>query len=59
MAARKQPAAALVRDDDGHLVAVVDLLIDRPDLGPAAATLVAAGDPIPAELADLPRRKRP
>jgi hypothetical protein len=58
MAVRKQPAAALVRDDDGHLVAV-DPLIDRPDLGPEAATLVAAGDPVPADLADLPRRKRP
>jgi hypothetical protein len=35
-----------------------DLLIERPDLGPGAHTLVAAGDPIPAGLAGLPRRKR-
>jgi hypothetical protein len=38
--------------------AKADLLIDRPDLGPGAATLVAAGDEIPPELADRPRRDR-
>ncbi len=38
--------------------AEVDLLIDRADLGPGSATLIAAGDPIPAELAGLPRRPR-
>jgi hypothetical protein len=35
-----------------------DLLIERADLGPGAATLVAAGDVIPPELAALPRRPR-
>jgi hypothetical protein len=35
-----------------------DLLIERKDLGPDATTLVAKGDPIPPELADLPRRPR-
>ncbi len=35
-----------------------DLLIERPDLGPGACTLIAAGDPIPAALAGLPRQKR-
>jgi hypothetical protein len=35
-----------------------DLLIERPDLGPGAATLIIKGEPIPPELADLPRRSR-
>ncbi len=35
-----------------------DLLIERPDLGPGAHTLIAAGDPVPAALAGLPRRPR-
>jgi hypothetical protein len=38
--------------------AEVDVLIEREDLGPGATTLVAAGDVIPPELADLPRRPR-
>jgi hypothetical protein len=36
----------------------VDTLIERPDLGPSASTLVAAGDVIPKGLAHLPRRPR-
>lgn len=32
-----------------------DVLIARPDLGPGAATLVKAGDPIPRTLADHER----
>jgi hypothetical protein len=62
MAAKPRPAPKrelAVRDDDGRLVALVDLLIERADLGPGAATLVAAGDPIPQELLELPRRARP
>jgi hypothetical protein len=39
-------------------LAAEDLLIERPDLGPGAATLVAKGDPIPPALAGLPRRPR-
>jgi hypothetical protein len=39
-----------------HEVADEDTLIERKDLGPESATLVAAGSPIPRELADLPRR---
>jgi hypothetical protein len=35
-----------------------DLLIERADLGPGCTTLVAKGDVIPPELADLPRRPR-
>jgi hypothetical protein len=38
--------------------AEVDLLIERADLGPGATTLVVKGDPIPPELAALPRRPR-
>jgi hypothetical protein len=38
--------------------AAEDLLIEREDLGPGATTLVVAGDVIPPELADLPRRPR-
>jgi hypothetical protein len=41
-------APAEVADDDLH--------IERADLGPEAATYVAKGDPIPPELAHLPRR---
>jgi hypothetical protein len=37
-------------------VADEDTLIERKDLGPATSTFVAAGSPIPRELADLPRR---
>jgi hypothetical protein len=33
-----------------------DLLIERKDLGPDSSTFIAAGSPIPAELAGLPRR---
>lgn len=39
-------------------VAPEDLLIDRPDLGPGATTLVVKGEPIPPALAQLPRRPR-
>jgi hypothetical protein len=39
-------------------IAEEDLLIEREDLGPGATTLVAKGDPIPPELAALPRRPR-
>ncbi len=39
-------------------VAEVDVLIERPDLGPGAHTLIVAGQPIPAELARLPRIPR-
>jgi hypothetical protein len=45
---RPDPAAADVADDDLH--------IERKDLGPDSATFIAAGDPIPPELASLPRR---
>jgi hypothetical protein len=33
-----------------------DLLIERKDLGPDSSTRIAKGDPIPPELARLPRR---
>lgn len=33
-----------------------DMLIDRPDLGPGAHTLITAGQPIPPALAGLPHR---
>ncbi len=35
-----------------------DLYIRRADLGPDAWTFIAKGDPVPAELADLPRVPR-
>lgn len=35
-----------------------DVYIRRVDLGPDAWTLIVKGDPIPAELADLPRVPR-
>jgi hypothetical protein len=56
----KPSAAALVTaGEGGRLVACVDLLIERADLGPGCATLISAGDPLPPDLTDLPRRKRP
>jgi hypothetical protein len=33
-----------------------DLHIERKDLGPDSVTVVAKGDPIPPDLAGLPRR---
>jgi hypothetical protein len=45
---RPDPAAADVADED--------TLIERKDLGPDSSTLIAKGDPIPAELRGLPRR---
>jgi len=35
-----------------------DLLIERPDLGPESYTAVNKGEPIPPELAGLPRHPR-
>jgi hypothetical protein len=37
-------------------VAEHDLHIERKDLGDESTTFIAAGDPIPVELRDLPRR---
>jgi hypothetical protein len=37
-------------------VASEDTLIERRDLGPDSSTFIAAGDPIPPELRELPRR---
>jgi hypothetical protein len=45
---RPDPAATDVADEDLH--------VERKDLGPDAATFIAAGDRIPPELRDLPRR---
>jgi hypothetical protein len=46
---RNRPAGPPELADD-------DLLIERADLGPDSATFVAKGEPIPAELRELPRR---
>lgn len=48
------PPAPVVRPQSQR--AEGDVLIDRPELGPGAATLVMDGDPIPASLVDRPRR---
>jgi hypothetical protein len=66
MAARKPKAAVPTLDgaplipppaaEPEGVVVEVDTLIERPDLGPTAATFVAAGDPVPTALADFPRR---
>jgi len=45
---RPHPAAVDLADED--------LLVERKDLGPDSATFIAKGDPIPPELASLPRR---
>jgi hypothetical protein len=44
---RPDPAAVDVADED--------TLIERKDLGPDSTTFIAKGDPIPAELRELPR----
>jgi len=62
MAARSvkpKPQPELVREEDGRLYAVVDLLIARPNLGPGKFTPIRAGRLIPAEFADIPRRRKP
>jgi hypothetical protein len=45
---RPDPAAVELADED--------LVIERADLGPESGTFIAKGDPIPPELASLPRR---
>jgi hypothetical protein len=52
---RDADVAELAPPDPGEF-ATEDLIIDRPDLGPGAGTLVARGDRIPEHLAALPRR---
>jgi hypothetical protein len=47
-AAPRRPAAPEVADEDLH--------VERKDLGPESTTFIAKGDPIPPELAALPRR---
>jgi hypothetical protein len=47
VAPRRAPAPEVADDD---------VLIERADLGPESSTLIAKGDPIPPELAGLPRR---
>jgi hypothetical protein len=44
----RRPPAPVVANEDTHVV--------REDLGADAVTFIAAGDPIPPELAGLPRR---
>lgn len=46
--ARRRVPAPVVVDEDTH--------VERKDLGPDVVTFVAAGDPVPADLAGLPRR---
>jgi hypothetical protein len=58
MAAPCDRLALVDLDQGGRLIAAVDLVITRPDL-PGIRYCVRAGHVIPAELADLPRRRRP
>jgi hypothetical protein len=53
---RKVGEAAGPRRPPAPETADQDLLIERVDLGPDSATFIAKGDPIPPELAGLPRR---
>jgi hypothetical protein len=60
MTARKPKPDPLVRRTDaGDLVALTDLVIERPNLGPGKLTHIRAGCQIPAEFAHLPRRAKP
>jgi hypothetical protein len=45
---RRRPPAPELADED--------LVVERADLGPNSGTFIAKGDPIPPELATLPRR---
>lgn len=47
------PAPATVVEPER---AEYDVLIERPDLGPGACTLIAVGDVIPSHLTRQPRR---
>jgi hypothetical protein len=51
-----EPAGVRNRPAGPAEVADDDVLIERKDLGPEAATFIAKGDHIPPELASLPRR---
>jgi hypothetical protein len=52
-----EPADVRNRPDPGAAdVAEEDLLLERKDLGLESHTFIAKGDPIPAELRELPRR---
>jgi hypothetical protein len=51
-----EPAGVRNRPAGPPEVADDDLLIERADLGPEAATFIAKGDHIPPGLASLPRR---
>jgi hypothetical protein len=51
-----EPASVRNRPTGPPEVADDDLLIERKDLGPEAATFIAKGDHIPPGLASLPRR---
>jgi hypothetical protein len=53
---RKVGEAAAPRRPDRPEVADEDLHIERADLGEGSVTFVAKGDPIPPDLAGLPRR---
>lgn len=57
MPARKP--APLVREEDGQLYALVDLLIARPEVGPTKEIAIRAGHVIPAEFQHNPRRRKP
>jgi hypothetical protein len=59
MAARTAKPERLVREEDGQLYALVDLVIERPNLGPSKLTHIRAGHLIPPEFAHLPRRRKP
>ena len=45
---RRRPPAPELADED--------LVVERADLGPDSGTFIAKGNPIPPELAALPRR---
>jgi hypothetical protein len=62
MAARTvkpKPPDPLVREEDGRLYALVDLVIERVGLGPSKLTPIPAGHLIPGEFEHLPRRRKP
>ena len=51
-----EPAGVRNRPTGPPEVADDDLVVERKDLGPDSGTIIAKGDPIPPELASLPRR---
>jgi hypothetical protein len=55
----KPKADPLVREEGGRLYALVDLLVERPEVSPTKVITIPAGHLIPAEFQHHRRRRKP